>query len=126
MWKTFHKFAKMSTKKQQKVFSESFKRAKVALIEAGQATTTSIAEQFDLSYVAVMKWVHKFGKVSRPDRIVIETDSDYKKLIEVLKENKNLERLVGKQQIKIDYYEELIKEIKNEYGEDIVSKFLKK
>jgi transposase len=116
----------MSTKKQRKVFSESFKKAKVAMIESGKVTTSSIATQFDVSYPAVYNWVKKYGKLSRPDKLVIETDSDYKKLLEVQKERDNLERYVGKQQIKLDYYQALIEAIKEHYKEDVERKFLKK
>jgi len=126
MWKTYHKFAKMRAKKQRKVFSESFKKAKVAMIESGRATTSAISQQFDVSYSAVYNWVKKYGKLQKPDRLVIETDSDYLKLVEVKKEKENLERLVGKQQIKLDYYEGLLEQIKEVYGHDIEKQFLKK
>jgi transposase len=116
----------MSTKKQKKVFSESFKKAKVAMIESGKITTSSVAVQFDVSYTAVYNWVKKYGKLKKPDKLVIETDSDYKKLLEVQKERDYLERYVGKQQIKLDYYEVLVRTIKEHYGEDVEKKFLKK
>jgi transposase len=126
MWKTFHKFANMSTKRTRKVFSESFKKQKVALIESGKMTTGSVSNQFDVSYTAVYQWVKKYGKVSPPDKIVIETDSDYLKVLELQKEKSNLERIVGKQQIRIDYFETLIEMVKEHYKEDIEKKFLKK
>ncbi|MCB9328280.1 MAG: transposase [Lewinellaceae bacterium] len=75
----------MRAKKQRKVFSESFKKAKVAMIESGRATTSAISQQFDVSYSAVYNWVKKYGKLQKPDRLVIETDSDYLKLVEVKK-----------------------------------------
>lgn len=126
MWKTFRKFAYMNTKRTKKVFSESFKQQKVALIESGKMTTGSVATQFDLSYTAVAKWVKKYGKATPPDKIVIETDSDYLKVLELQKEKANLERILGKQQIRIDYYETLIALAKEHYQEDIEKKFLKK
>lgn len=126
MWKTFHKFANMSTKRTRKVFSESFKKQKVELIESGKLTTGSVATQFDLSYAAVYQWVKKYGKAIPPDKIVIESDSDYLKVLELQKDKSNLERIVGKQQIRIDYYETLIEMIKEHYKEDVEKKFLKK
>lgn len=126
MWKTFHKFANMSTKRTRKVFSESFKKHKVELIESGKLTTGSVAAQFDVSYTAVYQWVKKYGKLTPPDKIVIESDSDYLKVVELQKEKSNLERIVGKQQIRIDYYETLIEMLKEHYQEDIEKKFLKK
>ncbi|MBK8515469.1 MAG: transposase [Saprospiraceae bacterium] len=75
----------MSTKRTRKVFSESFKKQKVELIESGKLTTGSVATQFDVSYTAVYQWVKKFGKATRPDKIVIESDSDYLKVLELQK-----------------------------------------
>ncbi|MBK6498377.1 MAG: hypothetical protein IPG00_09495 [Saprospiraceae bacterium] len=57
---------------------------------------------------------------------MIESDSDYLKLWNCKKEKSNLERIVGKQQIRIDYYETLIEMIKEHYQDDIEKKFLKK
>ncbi|MBK6499405.1 MAG: hypothetical protein IPG00_15115 [Saprospiraceae bacterium] len=57
---------------------------------------------------------------------MIESDSDYLKVVELQKEKSNLERIVGKQQIRIDYYETLIEMIKEHYQDDIEKKFLKK
>ncbi|MBK6666115.1 MAG: transposase [Saprospiraceae bacterium] len=75
----------MSTKRTRKVFSESFKKHKVELIESGKLTTGSVAAQFDVSYTAVYQWVKKYGKLTPPDKIVIESDSDYLKVVELQK-----------------------------------------
>ncbi|MBK8054988.1 MAG: transposase [Saprospiraceae bacterium] len=122
----FSQICKYEYKRTRKVFSESFKKQKVDLIESGKMTTGSVAAQFDVSYAAVYQWVKKYGKVSPPDKIVIETDSDYLKVLELQKEKSNLERILGKQQIRIDYYETLIEMAKEHYKEDIEKKFLKK
>ena len=116
----------MSTKKEIKVFSENFKRAKVAEIEEGKMTRSQVSKEFDVSYVAVGKWVKKYGKLPQKTRLVIETDSDYLKLVEVTKQKENLERIIGKQQIRLDFYEELLKVVKEHYGEDPIDKSLKK
>lgn len=126
MWKIFHKFVDMSTERPKKVFSESFKKQKVALIESGKLSTGAVVKQFDVSYTSVYKWIKKYGTVSPPDKIVIETDSDYLKVLELQKEKANLERILGKQQIRIDYYETLIEMLNEHYKEDIEKKFKKK
>ena len=116
----------MKEKKQRKVFSESFKKSKVNLIESGKLSVGATVKQFDVSYTTVYNWVKKYGKLKKPDKLVIETDSDYLKLVKVQKDKEHLERLIGKQQIKLDYYEELIALINEEYGGDIEKKFKKK
>jgi transposase-like protein len=112
--------------KPSKVFSDSFKRAKVALIESGKTTKSQVSREFDVSYTSVAKWVNKYGKIISPDRIVIETDSDYLKLVKVQKDKEDLERLVGRQQIKIDYYETLIQIANEHHSLDIEKEFKKK
>ncbi|MEZ4910080.1 MAG: transposase [Saprospiraceae bacterium] len=51
----------MITKRTRQVFSESFKKHKVELIESGTLTTGSVAAQFDVSYTATYQWVKKYA-----------------------------------------------------------------
>ena len=53
----FHKFVNMSTERPKIVFSESFKKQKVAFIESGKLSTDAIVKQFDVSSTSVYKWI---------------------------------------------------------------------
>ncbi|MBK8887224.1 MAG: hypothetical protein IPN46_12030 [Saprospiraceae bacterium] len=95
MWKTFHKFAKYEYKKNEKsILRRALRSTKSNLIESGKLTTGSVAAQFDVSYTAVYQWVKKYGKLTPPDKIVIESDSDYLKVVELQKEKSNLSGLL--------------------------------
>jgi transposase len=116
----------MNTSKSKTIFSESYKKGKVKQILSGKTSIGHQAKLLNLSYTSVYKWVQKYGNIQKGEKIVIETDSDYLKLIELNKQVEEMERLIGKQQIQLSYFAEVIKEVKLHYGEDPTEKFLKK
>jgi transposase-like protein len=116
----------MESNKIKRVYSESFKRAKVNEIIKGKTTISHLSALLGLSYTSVYKWVKKYGNLRSPEKIVIETDSDYLKLIESNKKNVEMERLIGQQQLQLSFLKEVLKEVELHYGEDPIEKFLKK
>lgn len=45
----------------RRIFSESFKIKKVREIETGITTINEICKAYEVSYVAVYKWINKYG-----------------------------------------------------------------
>jgi len=127
MWKTSSKFIRMKERKERRVFSESFKREKVKLIESGQVTIYQLSKLLELGEASLYRWVEKYGTSDvRQPRIVIETESDYLKLVKLEKQLNSLQQVIGKLHIKLDYYEELIKATNEHYKIDLEKQFLKK
>ena len=116
----------MGTKKNKRVFSESFKRGKVRQIERGETTRSEVCRLYEVSSGLVHSWIEKYRSLPREERVVIETDSDYKKVLQLDKEKAELERCVGRQQVQLDYYEELLKLASEHFGVDIESVLKKK
>ena len=56
---------------------------------------------------------------SKGERLVVETDSDSKKLIELQKRVAELERMVGQKQIQIDFLSKMIDIAEETYNVDI-------
>lgn len=110
-------------KKLRRVFSEGFKKDKVHLYEAGKMSVVQIAKLYDISETVLYKWINKYRTTPGSERIVIETDSDYLKLLELQKRVESMERLIGTQQIKIDYQNALLDAASEHYKEDIEKKF---
>ena len=121
MWKTFLKLVIM--KKTRRVFSEGFKRDKVKLYETGKMSVVQISKLYDISETALYKWIDKYRTTPSSERIVVETDSDYLKLVELQKRIEKMERLIGNQQIEIDYRKAVIAAANEHYKEDIEKKF---
>lgn len=106
-----------------RVFSESFKRDKVRLYETGKMSISQLSKLYQISETALYKWVDRYRSIPAAERIVVETESDYLQLIELQDRIVKMERLIGNQQIKIDYQQSVISSAKDHYGEDIEKKF---
>jgi len=110
-------------KKVRRVFSDSFKKDKVRMYETGKMTVPQMARLYDVSETALYKWIDKFRTTPSTQRIVIETDSDYLQVLEMQKRVESMERLIGNQQIQLDYQKSVIEAASEHYEEDIEKKF---
>jgi transposase len=123
----FHKFKVMNSKKERRVFSESFKKEKVKQIESGQLTIYRLSKMLELGDTAIYGWMKKYSTQPYKREVVdIETESDYLKSKKLEEEVKHLTRLLDRMHIKLDFYEELINEVNVNYGTDVRKDFLNK
>jgi len=58
----------------------------------------------------------------KPERLIVESDSDTKKLLELKKRVAELERIVGQKQIMIDFKDKMIELAEEHYKFDIKKK----
>lgn len=112
-----------SRKKQLRTFSTTFKREKVLLIEDGQITVLQLSRIYDVSSRSVYNWIKKYGKYESTERMVVEKKSESMKNIELLKKIESLERIIGKQQVKLLYKEKVIELGSELLGKDIEKKY---
>ncbi len=105
-------------------FSESFKRKKVQEIESGQTKISEICRVYQIRRNSVDNWRHKYGSMQqKKERLIIETDSDTLKVIELQKRVAELERIIGQKQIEIDFKDKMIDLAEEVYNVDIKKKF---
>ena len=110
--------------RQNRYFSESFKRTKVNEIERGIVQISELAREYQVSRTAIYKWIYKYSRMKkRKERIVFESESDTRKLKEMQEKIKELERIVGQKQILIDFQDKVIEMAEDEYKVDIKKKF---
>jgi transposase-like protein len=116
---------KMSTaERRRRRFSDNFKMQKVREIETEQTKVSEICSQYQVTSKNVYLWVDKFGSMkNKKERMVVETDSDTRQLIDLKKLVSELERIIGQKQILIDFQDKMIELAEENYGVDI---FLKK
>jgi hypothetical protein len=62
-------------------------------------------------------------KKNKKERLVVETDSDTRQLLELKKRVSELERIIGQKQILIDFQDKMIDLAEETYGVDIKKKF---
>ena len=105
-------------------FSESFKRKKVQEIESGQVKISEICRVYQIRRQAVYKWLHKYGSMQqKKERLIVETESDTLKVIELQKRVAELERIIGQKQIEIDFKDKMIDLAEEVYHVNIKKKF---
>lgn len=110
-------------KKAKRLYSESFKRDKVKMYETGKMTICVMSKMYDISETSLYKWVKKYRSTPETERIVLETESDYLKLVELQNRIDKMERLIGSQQLKLAYHESILKVAGEHYKVDIEKKF---
>lgn len=109
--------------KTQRVFSVAFKKEKVELLDQGKISVKDLSKTYDVSQTAIYNWKNKYSKYKKTERIVVEKISEATKNIELLKRIAELERIVGKKQLELDYYKTTIELLSEESGEDIKKKY---
>ena len=116
---------KMSiAERRRRHFSEGFKKEKVKELEQGKSRIIDICREYEVSDVSVYKWIDKFGTdKNKPERIIVESKSDTKKLLELKKKVAELERTIGQKQILLDFNDKMIELAEEYYQVDIKKKF---
>lgn len=106
-------------------FSESFRQQKVQELESGISTPSEIIREYEVSYTSIRRWITKYGrnKYDKPKRIIVESESDTKKLIELRKKVAELERIIGQKQLQLDFNHKMIELAEEFYKVDIKKKF---
>lgn len=104
-------------------YSEEFKKDLVALFENGKFSISQLEKLYGVNNVSIYNWIYKFSIFNEKGvRVVEMKQSSSLKLKEMTQKIKDLERIVGQKQIKIDYLEKMIDIAKDEFDIDIKKK----
>lgn len=116
---------KMTTEeRRRRSFSTSFKIKKVKEIEQGKSTVSEVSKEYQVTTTNVYRWINKFGSMkNKTERVIVETDSDTKKLLEYKQKVAELEKIIGQKQILLDFKDKMIDLAEEIYGVDIKKKF---
>jgi transposase-like protein len=109
-------------KNKGRIFSNAFKKEKVKLIDEGKLSVRQVSDIYEVSTTAVYKWLRKFSKISRDERIVVEKISEAQKNKDLRNQIRELEQALGRKQMELDYYKEVVKLTSESKGEDIEKK----
>jgi transposase len=104
-------------------FSEEFKRELVRLFESGKFSVSQLDRLYGVRFALIYRWIYKYSNFNEKGcRIIEMKQSSTSKIKELEQKIKDLERLVGQKQIKIDFLEEMIDVAKEELNIDIKKK----
>jgi len=110
--------------RQNRHFSQDFKRQKVKEVERNLTTIAEISREYQVSRNSIYKWIYKYSQMRKKSvKQIVEAQSDTRKLIELDNRLKELERIIGQKQILLDFQAKMIEMAEKEYGVDIKKKF---
>lgn len=121
---TRDQFKMTTAQRRRRHFSDSFKIQKVRELETGRTKVSELCFQYEVAYNTVYRWLNKFGSMkNKKERLIIESDSDTKQLLELKKKVAELERIIGQKQVMLDFKDKMIELAEETYGVDIKKKF---
>lgn len=113
-----------SKERRNRYFSETFRKKKVSEIERNISTISEISKEYQVSKTAIYNWVYKYSAMHKKGlKQVIEAESDTRKLQELKDQIKELEQIIGRKQLQIDFQQRVIEMAEEEYQVDIKKKF---
>lgn len=120
---TRQQFELSSEERKKRTFSEEFKRQKVKEIERKQTTVLQVSKAYQVRPNNVYKWMDKYSiKDKNGVRLVVEMESETKRVLALMQKVAELERIVGQKQIVIDFQNKMIELAEQEYQVDIKKK----
>jgi transposase-like protein len=110
--------------RETRYFSEDFRRARVKEYDQGQTTVGEISQAYGVSRAAIYKWIHKYSAHYQRQVVkVVEEKSETRKRLALEEKLRELERLVGQQQVQIRYYQKLLEMARERYNVDFEKNF---
>lgn len=104
-------------------FSEELKKNIVKEYENGKHSILELSKIFDIPFPNIYNWVYKYSTYNKKKVRIVEMDQSSSERINELKNKiKELERMVGQKQIKIDYLEALVEVAQEDYGIELKKK----
>ena len=101
-------------------FTDDFKRTLIKEYESGHYTISELSILYSITRTVIYRWIHRYSTYNNKRAIIVEMkDSSKKKVQQLSKRIKELERIVGQKQIKIDLLEKIIEIAEQEYQLDI-------
>jgi transposase len=114
---------KVKAIRKKRVFSENYQRELVRLFELGKFSVLQLGKLYGIRISVIYRWIYKYSQFNEPGYRVIEMkQSSTAKLKAMEQRIKELEKIVGQKQIKIDFLEEMISVAKDELKIDIKKK----
>ena len=120
---TLERLEQERIERQNRYFSEEFKRQKVKDLERHLVTMPELCREYRVSRTSVYKWIYQYSvNRKRQEKQIVEKSSDTRKIKELQDRIKELERVIGQKQLLIDFKDKMIEIAEEMYQVDIKKK----
>lgn len=107
-----------------RVYSEDFKKRIVSDFEGGNYSVIELQKLHNISNSLIYGWIYKFSTFNKQGTRVVEMEeSSLKKVRDLEEKVRELEAVIGRKQVNIDFLETMIEVAKEELDIDIKKKF---
>ena len=106
----------------RRTFSEEFKRKKVDEILQKISTVTEVHKEYKVTRASVYKWIFLYSDMKKKTKVIVETESDTRKIQELKEKVAELERALGQKQIQLDFINKMVDLAEEKYKIDIKKK----
>jgi transposase len=122
---TLKEYEKLTVQeRQRRYFSEEFRRKKVSEIERNLTSIAEVSRAYQVSSTAIYKWIYRYSRMRKKgEKQVVESKSDSQKILALKDQVKELERIIGEKQVRLDFQEKMIELAEKEFKIDIKKKF---
>jgi transposase len=108
----------------RRIFSEAFKREKVAEITTGKTTVLKRSKLLGVSKSTIYLWLYKYSpEHQKGTTMVIQKDSEATQVLALQAKIAELERILGQKQLQLDFNEKLIEIASKELDLDLKKNF---
>src|SRR6478735_2542788 len=121
---TIKQFKLTEAERRRRNFSEEFKVKKVRELERKECTIADICKAYEVSDTIVRRWKYKYSSKFKPSsRLIVESESDTKKIQDLKRQLAEAQRKLGEKQIELEFKDKMIELAEEVYGIDIKKKF---
>lgn len=109
--------------RQNRYFSEEFKKKRVKELENNLVTIAEISKTYQVSRYSIYKWIYKYSAMAKAQqKQVVEAKSETRKIQLLEQRIKELEQMVGQKQILLEFKDKMIEIAEQTYDIDIKKK----
>lgn len=106
--------------RQRRVFSAAIRKNTVNDIERGKCTVNQVSKELGVSSQSVYRWIYQYSRHLIKNRVmVIEDKSESYRSQELEKRVKELEAIVGRKQIELEFLNKIIELANEEFKTDL-------
>ena len=106
--------------RESRIFSEKFKRAIVKEYTSGNFKVGQLCKIHQLHNQNVYNWIYKYSNISKPEKVIVELKkSTTQKLTDYEKRIAELEKLIGRKQVEIEYLKKIKEVADDELGTNL-------
>ena len=110
--------------RQRRHFSPTLRKQIVGCIESGKLSVSAASREYLVTRASIYRWIHRYSTYNKKGTVlVVEKDSQSKRISEMRQRIAALERAVGHKQMQIDYYQKFVELASDELGEDVKKKY---